>query len=99
MVFYLSDTRAGAYKHIMMPLFHAFMDAEESHKWSILFASKGLVPRERKDPDEGLGLLETEVSSSFASSLTLLAWPRSRQKLRRSNDVVVCVLFLCVLFM
>ncbi|KAJ3410848.1 Dihydroorotate dehydrogenase (quinone), mitochondrial [Chytridiales sp. JEL 0842] len=73
--FYLTDTRAGVYKHVAMPLLHAFVDPEDSHKLSIWAASKGLVPWEKRDPDVGVvKVLETEVwGKKFSNPLGLAA--------------------------
>jgi dihydroorotate dehydrogenase len=51
---YLSDSRAGIYPSLVMPLIHYFVDAETSHKWAIQLAKYGLVPKQTTQDDEAL---------------------------------------------
>ncbi|KND04856.1 dihydroorotate oxidase [Spizellomyces punctatus DAOM BR117] len=55
---YLNDTRAGIYRWFAMPMVHALLDPEESHRLAIWLAKHGLVPKERTKDDD---VLHTEI--------------------------------------
>jgi dihydroorotate dehydrogenase len=44
---YFTDSRAGFYSGVLMPLLHQF-DPEDTHRWSIWFARVGIVPYEKE---------------------------------------------------
>ncbi|KAJ3158470.1 Dihydroorotate dehydrogenase (quinone), mitochondrial [Irineochytrium annulatum] len=47
LVIYLSDSRAAAWKNVVMPVIHYTMDPEDAHVWAIWLASVGLAPKDR----------------------------------------------------
>ncbi|KAJ3082536.1 hypothetical protein HK102_001615, partial [Quaeritorhiza haematococci] len=49
---YLSDSRAGVYSAVVMPLVHWLVDPESAHRFAILLGKFGLVPRERVKVDD-----------------------------------------------
>ena len=70
-VLYLSDSRAEFYKSIGMPLIHALLDPEESHRLAIELAKWKCVPRDRTvDPDS---LKTTFLGLSLSNPIGLAA--------------------------
>ncbi|KAJ3220064.1 Dihydroorotate dehydrogenase (quinone), mitochondrial [Dinochytrium kinnereticum] len=58
---YLSDTRAAAWKNLVMPAIHLTMDPEDAHVLSIWLAKNGIVPREKVDPEAYSDVLGVEL--------------------------------------
>lgn len=59
-VTYLSDSRALAYSHLLVPLSHLLLDPEEAHKFALLALRLGLTPKDQvPDAPE----IETEVTT------------------------------------
>ncbi|KAI8851444.1 Dihydroorotate dehydrogenase-domain-containing protein [Chytridium lagenaria] len=58
---YMSDSRAAAWKMLVMPAIHATMDPELAHVTSIWLAKYGLVPKEKVDPEAYSDVLGVEL--------------------------------------
>ncbi|KAJ3105335.1 Dihydroorotate dehydrogenase (quinone), mitochondrial [Phlyctochytrium planicorne] len=60
-ILYLSDSRAAAWRELIMPAIHLTMDPEDAHVVSIWLAKVGLVPREKVEPGRNEDLLGVEL--------------------------------------
>lgn len=64
---YVSDTRSGIHRYLILPAMRSFLDAEQSHWLTILICKYGICPKDRLPDDPRLNVEVFIVHVAYSS--------------------------------